>query len=168
MEPITGVIEGLFSGPMEGIADGFSLPKQSVSSAVVNSSGIDGDSNKFRYNKKKGDPDMAILLLTIAELEELKLRGFSIQPGDFGENILLKDIHFSDLMPDVILNIGSEVVLQVSRICDPCSKLSQLPKIGKTHIKQLLRESNGLRGWYARILQGGTIAPGEKVILSQT
>ena len=168
MEPIAGVIEGLFYGPMEGIPDGFSLPKQSASFAVLTNSGIDGDSNKFRYNKKKGDPDMAILLLTIAELEELKLRGFSIQPGDFGENILLKDIHFRDLMPDVILNVGSEVVLQVSRICDPCSKLSQLPKIGKTHIKQLLRESNGLRGWYARILQGGTIAPGEKVILSQT
>jgi MOSC domain-containing protein YiiM len=168
MEPITGVIEGIFCGPMEGIPDGFSLPKQSIKSVTLTKEGIIGDSNKFRYNKKKGDPDMAVLLLTIAELEELNIRGFSIQPGDFGENILLDGIHFTDIMPDMRLSVGDEVILQVSRICDPCSKLSQIPAIGKTHIKQLLQESNGLRGWYARVIQGGNIGVGEIVTLLQS
>ena len=167
MEHFVGVVEGIFSGPMEGLPAGFSLPKQSVNSAKLTKMGIPDDSNLFRFKKKKGDPDMAILLLTTAELDELNALGFSFQPGDLGENILLKDIDFNHLKPDIILNVGSEVILQVSKICEPCMTLSQLPTIGKTRIKELLRKSRGFRGWYARILQEGNIVIGEKVSLQE-
>ncbi|RZD52981.1 MAG: hypothetical protein CXT67_04560 [Methanobacteriota archaeon] len=96
----------------------------------------------------------------------LKEGGFSFQPGDLGENILLKGIDYNELIPEKIIKIGSEVVLQVSKICDPCATLSQLPSIGKTRIKELLRESMGLRGWYARVIQEGDITIGDKVMLS--
>ncbi|HIG19529.1 MAG: hypothetical protein CXT71_01175 [Methanobacteriota archaeon] len=165
MEHIVGVVEGIFSGPMEGLPAGFSLPKQSVNFAKLTKIGIPGDSNLYRFKKKKGDPDMAILLLTTAELDELNALGFSLQPGDLGENILLKDIDFNHLKPDMILNVGSEVILQVSRICEPCRTLSQLPAIGKKNIKELLRRSRGLRGWYARVLQEGNIETGVNVSL---
>ena len=165
MEHFVGVVEGIFSGPMEGLPAGFSLPKQSVNSASLTKLGIPSDSNLYRFKKKKGDPDMAILLLTTAELDELNALGFFLQPGDLGENILLKDIDFNHLKPDTILNIGSEVILQVSRICEPCRTLSQLPTIGKTQVKELLQKSRGLRGWYARVLREGNIETGAKVSL---
>ena len=80
-----GVVEGIFSGPMEGLPAGFSLPKQSVNSASLTKLGIPSDSNLYRFKKKKGDPDMAILLLTTAELDELNALGFFLQPGDLAQ-----------------------------------------------------------------------------------
>jgi MOSC domain-containing protein YiiM len=54
------------------------------------------------------------------------------------------------------LRLG-DVVLEVTKACDPCTILFTLPYVGKERGPGFLRVMHGRRGWYARVLQGGTI-----------
>ena len=53
------------------------LPKIPIDSGQILSSGIEGDYNRFRFNKKNNDPEMAIMLISKDILE--------------GESIILKN-----------------------------------------------------------------------------
>ena len=63
---------------------------------------------------------------------------------------MIEGLPVDQIRPDMYLNFESGLSLQFSRICDPCSKLNQLPNIGSKRIKSLLKDAMGLRGWYAR------------------
>ena len=78
---------------------------------------------------------MAILVLSSQELDQLKQKGYEFLPGDLGENILIENLPVDQIKPDMYLNFESGLSLQFSRICDPCSKLNQLPNIGSKRIK---------------------------------
>ncbi|MDQ3208480.1 MAG: MOSC domain-containing protein [Gemmatimonadota bacterium] len=56
-----------------------------------------------------------------------------------------------------------EVVLEVSKACDPCKVLFTLPYVGKKRGPEVLRTMVGRRGWYARVVQGGTVRAGAPV-----
>jgi MOSC domain-containing protein YiiM len=45
----------------------------------------------------------------------------------------------------------------VSKACDPCTILYNLPYVGVERGPEFLRVMQGRRGWYARVLQGGTV-----------
>ena len=50
-----------------------------------------------------------------------------------------------------------EVVLEVSKACDPCTILYGLPYVGIERGPAFLRALAGRRGWYLRVARGGTI-----------
>lgn len=155
-------VGGLFAGPANPPA---SMPKAALDAVDISTDGLEGDRNLYRHAKKAGDPDMAVLLLTREELDTLAGKGWSFDPGDMGENILLEGIALADLaQPDRTLAIG-EVRLQISRICDPCSTMHECPGVGEGNITRLMAESLGLRGWYARVLSPGTVRIGDAVSL---
>lgn len=155
-----GRVGGIFTGPANPPA---SMPKAAVDSVSISHRGLAGDRNLYRDAKKQGEADMAILLYTRAELDALNAKGWRFQPGDIGENILLEGITLAELaVPDRIFHLG-EVQVQVSRICDPCSTMHECPGVGKKGIKQLMKESLGLRGWYARVLVEGVLNIGDEV-----
>jgi MOSC domain-containing protein YiiM len=52
-----------------------------------------------------------------------------------------------------------EVVLEVSKPCDPCTVLYTLPYVGPERGPAFLRTLQGRRGWFARVLQGGPVHP---------
>lgn len=80
-------------------------------------------------------------------------------PGSIGENFSStgvddKQVHIGDTV-----RIG-EVVLQVSQPRRPCWKVNH--KFGNGHIAALLM-SQGISGWYYRVLQEGVVQPGDKL-----
>jgi len=56
-------------------------------------------------------------------LDELKDKGFSLSLGDLGENILTEGIQLLDLPKDTLLKIGSEAVVRVTGLRNPCKQI---------------------------------------------
>ena len=140
--------------PKEGRARG--LPKRAVSQLTIAPEGVEGDYNRWRTEKANGDPDQAVLLLSQEILAGLQAEGWPVQPGDLGENVTVAGLPDDALRDGAIVRLG-EVVLEVSKACDPCTILFNLPYVGAERGPEFLRVMMGRRGWYARVLQGGTV-----------
>ena len=159
-----GSVAGLFAGPAIDNPEGHSMPKRAIQAAKITEEGMEGDVNHYRYTKRGGDTDMALVLLTTNDLAHLKACGHALGPGDIGENLLLSDIDPHSLGPNVELDIGM-VRVQITRICDPCESLGKLPQIGKEGLPSLLKDSIGYRGWYARVILPGKVTIGDEVVV---
>ena len=140
------------------------LPKMPVETVTITKAGVEGDYNRFRKEKKKNDPDMAVMLLSTDVIDALNSEGWPVNPGDLGENITLTNIDYSILKPGDRLNIG-EVSLEISLICDPCTNLNNRPYVGKDKSTSFIRTLIKRRGWYARVLKVGKVTAGDSVTL---
>jgi MOSC domain-containing protein YiiM len=160
---VPGRIVQLHLKPKEGRARG--LPKRSVPRLTITPDGVAGDFNRWRTEKANGDPDQAVLLLTDEILAELRAEGWPVQPGELGENLTVADLPRGALRPGARLSLG-EVVLEVSKPCDPCTVLYSLPYVGVDRGPAFLRTLQGRRGWFARVVHCGTVAPDMPVEVS--
>jgi MOSC domain-containing protein YiiM len=151
---VNGRIVQLSLKPREGRARG--LPKRPVTTLTVTTEGVQGDFNRWRTEKAGGDPDQAVLLIREETLAELRAEGWPVQPGDLGENLTVADLPADALRPGVHVRLG-QVVLEISKPCDPCTVLYSLPYVGVNRGAAFLRALRGRRGWFARVLQAGTV-----------
>jgi MOSC domain-containing protein YiiM len=138
------------------------LPKSPVNSIKISKGGLEGDYNVYRHDILSDDPDSAVLLMPIETIRELNEEGWPIKPGDIGENITTIGIPYSKMTPEKKLEIG-DVVLQISRACDPCDNLYLLPYVGKEKGPRFLKVMMGRRGWYARVIKEGRISNADEV-----
>ena len=145
-------------------ADEPGLPKQVVSRLSITAAGAEGDYNRYRTRTLDSEPDSAILLLTQDILQQLNAEGWPVEPGHLGENVLLAGIANSQLGPGTQVRIG-KALLEVSRACLPCTELYTLEYVGADRGPGLVKTLKGRRGWYARVLEGGTVTKGEAVTL---
>jgi MOSC domain-containing protein YiiM len=134
----------------------YGLPKSPVDHLDISHDGAAGDYNNYRMRTLKGDPDQAILILTDDVIQQLRHEGWPVQPGDFGENLTLGGVVEAELGAGAQLRLG-EVLLEISKPCDPCTELGILPYVGKERTAEFIRSTKGRRGWYARVLQPGSI-----------
>jgi MOSC domain-containing protein YiiM len=142
--------------PKEGRARG--LPKRAVPELTITAAGVQGDYNRWRTEEANGDPDQAVLLLTEEILSALRAEGWPVRAGDLGENLTLAELPPDALMPGAQVHLG-EVVLEVSKPCEPCIGLYTLPYVGTERGAAFLRALKGRRGWFARVSRGGTVHP---------
>lgn len=155
-----GRVVQLHLKPREGRRRG--LPKRAVADLTLTPDGVQGDYNRWRTEKGNGDPDQAVLLLRAEILCDLRAEGWPVQAGDLGENLTVADLPAGALQPGVQVLLGG-VVLEVSKPCDPCTVLYTLPYVGAERGPAFLRTLTGRRGWFARVLQGGTVRPDMRV-----
>ena len=149
-----GRIVQLHLKPREGRARG--LPKRAVSQLTITPDGVEGDFNRWRTEEANGDPDQAVLLLNEEILVDLQAEGWPVQPGELGENLTVADLLPDALQPGVQVHLDG-VVLEVTKPCDPCTVLYTLPYVGVERGPEFLRTMMGRRGWFARVLHGGTV-----------
>jgi MOSC domain-containing protein YiiM len=142
------------------------LPKIPVETAIISKWGLAGDYNRFRKEKKKNDPDMAVMILSTDILDALNNEGWPVNPGDLGENITLTNIDYSIMALGDRLNIR-DVTLEISLMCDPCTNLNNLPYVGKEKSTSFIKTLMKRRGWYARVLKPGEVSVGDSVTLIQ-
>jgi MOSC domain-containing protein YiiM len=135
------------------------LPKQPVSSLQLTSAGAIGDFNRYRTVHLDGDPDSAVLLLTEDILQALRAEGWPVAAGHLGENVLLAEIPAAALDSGKQVRLGA-ALLEVTRACDPCTELYGLPYVGKDRGPEFVRTMHGRRGWYARVVNEGTVVLG--------
>lgn len=137
------------------------IPKMSVKTVVLSKSGLEGDYNNFRTIKKDQNPDMAVLIYPVETIHELNDEGWSIMPGDLGENFTISGIPHSHFSPNQQYQIG-ECLIEISYECDPCRNLSVLPYIGEIKINEFIKTLMQRRGWYARVIKEGVVSTGDK------
>jgi MOSC domain-containing protein YiiM len=153
---MAGRIVRLHLKAREGRARG--IPKRAAPELTITSEGVLGDFNRWRTEKAGGDPDQAVLLLSAEILATLGAEGWPVQPGELGENLTVADLPAHALHPGARVHVG-EVVLEVSKACSPCTILFSLPYVGIERGPAFLRTLKGRRGWFARVLHGGTVKP---------
>ena len=94
------------------------LPKMSVSSAEIHYGGVDGDYNNFRQEKKSGEPDMAVMLITQGILDDLNSEGWPVESGDLGENLTISDLSYISIEPEQKFRMGTALI-QITFKCEP-------------------------------------------------
>lgn len=152
---MSGRIVQLSLKPREGRTRG--LPKRPVPALTINTEGVQGDFNRWRTEKAAGDPDQAVLLMREETLADLRAEGWPVRSGDLGENMTVADLPADVLRPGVQVRLG-QVVLEVTKPCDPCTVLYSLPYVGVDRGAAFLRALKGRRGWFARVVRGGTVS----------
>ena len=140
------------------------LPKLPVPSAFVTRTGLAGDFNRWRHENFNGDPDMAVLLLPFETLRQLNQEGWPVRPGDIGENITTDGVDYDAFRIGDKYKIGKQLLVEISKACQPCKNLYLLPYVGVEKGPLFLRAMLGRRGWYARVLQEGPVQVGDELI----
>lgn len=138
------------------------LPKRAVPEAAVSARGVEGDFNRYRHEEKHDDPGMALLILPLETIQQLAREGWPVRPGDLGENITSEGVAYDAFAPGRRFRIGG-VRVEISKACDPCTNLYLLPYVGTARGPEFVRTTLGRRGWYARVLTGGTVRVGDEI-----
>ncbi|MBS3147877.1 MOSC domain-containing protein [Candidatus Woesearchaeota archaeon] len=135
------------------------LPKLRVEKVVVTFAGLEGDYNTFRTMKKGATPDMALLIMPVSTLDELNKEGWPVKPGDIGENLTLYGASYPELRSGKKYKAG-DVIFEITTSATPCKNLALLSYVGEEKITEFMRTLVNRRGWYAKILQEGTLEQG--------
>jgi MOSC domain-containing protein YiiM len=84
------------------------------------------------------------------------LEAMDLKPGIIRENITTDGLDVNSLALGQKLRVGV-VKLEVSAICTPCDQMEKIRP-------GLRRELWGRRGMLCRVLQGGVIRPGDRIV----
>lgn len=145
------------------------VPKYPIASGHVTPLGIAGD--RQAHPGIHGGPRQAVLLITAEGIDELKSRGFPLYPGALGENITTQGLDRRNVRLGQRYRIG-ETIIEITKMRQPCDQLSPYgdgiqAAVFDNSIKAGNTESPrwGLGGFYARVVQPGTIYPGDAIFL---
>ncbi|MGP9503621.1 MOSC domain-containing protein [Specibacter sp. AOP5-B1-6] len=92
-------------------------------------------------------------------------RGFTVAPGDLGENVTTAGVDLLDLPLGAMLQLGADAVVEVTGLRNPCSQIDNLQPgllkelVGYDDGGKLLRRA-GIMGVVRR---GGAVKPGERI-----
>jgi MOSC domain-containing protein YiiM len=144
------------------------IPKLAIPSGEMTQTGIAGDAWRFPFH---GGKRKAILLITLEGIEELMAHGFALYPGALGENITTRGLDRRELRIGHRLSIGSAAI-ELTHIRTPCATLN----VYGSGIQAAMYDARvqkhdpqserwGLSGFYASVVQPGTISPGDSIVL---
>jgi MOSC domain-containing protein YiiM len=136
------------------------VPKLPVPEATVGPSGLAGDQQRYKFH---GGPERAVCLFSAELIAGLVAEGHPIVPGSTGENLTVSGIPWAEVVPGARLRVG-EVLLEVTSYTTPCAKIVGSFRDGDSD--RISQERHpGQSRVYARVLQGGTVRPGDEVEL---
>ena len=145
------------------------VPKRPIPAGIVTPLGITGDGHN--NPQVHGGPRKAVLLVTSEGIDELKEQGFPLYSGALGENLTTRGLDRRTVRIGQRYRIG-DVLLEITRLRQPCENLNVYgPGIHKAVFDQDAKAGNtaspvwGLGGFYASVLQPGTIHPGDPIHL---
>ncbi len=154
-EPMVGTI-----GSMQASTGG--VPKHPVTEATIGPSGIEGDGQNNRRNH--GRPWQALCLYSADLLGSLTAEGHPIVAGGAGENLTIRDIDWSRMRGGLTIEIG-DVILRTSSPAAPCHKIGDC-FVERDWNRIDHNERPGWARWYASVLAGGTIRPGQALTIT--
>ncbi len=103
---------------------------------IVAGLGVAGDAHSGETVKHRSrvrvdptQPNLRQVHLIHAELfDEVGAKGFSVQPGDLGENITTRGVDLLGLPRGAVLRIGETVRLQVTGLRNPCAQIESFQR----------------------------------------
>jgi MOSC domain-containing protein YiiM len=138
------------------------VPKLAQGEADVTTLGLGND--KQANLAAHGGPNRAICLYALERILSLQEEGHHIFPGSTGENVTIVGLDWQTVAPGVRLQLGDEVVLEVTGYTKPCSKITA--SFADSDTSRIAQEKHA--GWsrvYARVAHSGRIRVGDSVRL---
>ena len=139
---------------------GGGVPKHPVPEARVGPLGLDGD--RHHADLVHGGPHRAVCLFGQEAIERVAGEGHSIEPGSVGENLTTEGIEWSRLESGARIEVGDEVVLELSAPANPCDTIVDAFRDGKSGRISILRFPSDSR-MYARVLRDGIVRTGDPI-----
>lgn len=129
--------------------------------------GIEGDAHCGKTVKHRSrvkvdpmQPNLRQVHLVHSELiTELKAKGFDVEAGTIGENVLTEGLDLLSLPTNTLLKLGENVVLQVTGLRNPCDQLDSYQKGLTKAFLDKDAEGNLIRkaGIMATVIKGGIV-----------
>ncbi|MCA9405588.1 MAG: MOSC domain-containing protein [Candidatus Omnitrophica bacterium] len=129
------------------------IPKLPITSVRIKSGGLEGDGHNHAKHYR---PIQAVSLQDEERLEELRGEGYPLFPGTTGENITVSGMDINALPLGTVLNFSGGVVLELSKVRQPCYVLDAINPRLKTDIL-------GRCGYYAKVIREGIVQTGETI-----
>jgi MOSC domain-containing protein YiiM len=99
-----------------------------------------------------------VSLLASESIAKMNATGFNFKPGDFAENLTTVGIDLVSLPVGTRMEVGREVILEVSQIGKKChTGCAIFQQAGKCIMPK--------EGIFARVIKGGTVMPGHSITL---
>jgi MOSC domain-containing protein YiiM len=148
----------------------FSKPTRSEIRLVAGL-GVEGDAhsgvtNQHRPRIADHVPNLRQVHLMHAELfDELALGGFTVGPGELGENVTTHGVDLLGLPRGTRLRLGADAVVELTGLRDPCRLIDGLHQglmravFGRDADGNVVRKS----GVMAIVLTGGLVRPGDPI-----
>jgi len=137
--------------------------------------GVQGDSHagvtvqhRSRVARDPSQPNLRQVHLMHAELhDELRAAGFTVAPGDLGENITTMGIALLDLPTGTILRIGAEVEVELTGLRNPCGQLDRFARGLRAACLEHRPDGTVVRkaGVMGIVLTSGPVAAGDPIRL---
>jgi MOSC domain-containing protein YiiM len=138
------------------------VPKTLVESARVSVLGLEGDAH--RDAEHHGGPERAVCMYAMEAIEALQAEGHPIVPGAIGENLTVHGLDWPAVVPDAVLRVGEELLLQVTRYTSPCANIRPAFLDGD-YARVAQKRHPGWSRVYARVLVEGAVRRGDPVRL---
>jgi MOSC domain-containing protein YiiM len=145
----------------------------SLSIRLLEGLGVEGDAHmgatvRHRY-KVRQDPSLPNLCqvhLIHAELfDELRGKGFLVQPGELGENITTSGIDLLTLPTGTRLHLGDDAIVAITGLRNPCIQIDKFQQgllaatLERDADRRLVRKA-GIMGI---VVAGGDVRPGDAI-----
>lgn len=118
---------------------------------VIENHGLEGDAHT-------GDWHRQVSLLAMESIDKMRVKGLSVGPGDFAENLTTLGIDLVSLPIGTTLRVGDTVVLEVTQIGKEChTKCAIYYQAGDCVMPK--------EGIFTRVRQGGQVKPSDEIVI---
>ncbi|WAL75927.1 MOSC domain-containing protein [Kitasatospora sp. YST-16] len=138
--------------------------------------GVEGDvhagvtvKHRSRVAQDPSQPNLRQVHLMHEELfEELAEAGFTVAPGQLGENVTTRGVDLLGLPVGTLLRFGAEAVVEVTGLRNPCAQIDNFQHgllkqvVGRDDSGALVRKA-GIMGV---VRSGGEIRPGDGITVT--
>ncbi|OIH95534.1 MOSC domain-containing protein [Curtobacterium sp. MCBA15_001] len=135
--------------------------------------GIEGDAHagttvqhRSRVARDPSQPNLRQVHLLHAEVfDEVRSAGFTVEPGQMGENITTRDVDLLGLPTGTVLHLGDTARVQVTGLRNPCQQINDFEPgllravLGRAEDGTVERKG----GVMSIVLAGGTVRPGDPI-----
>ena len=135
--------------------------------------GVEGDAHqgttvkhRSRVARDPTQPNLRQVHLVHAELhDELREAGFTVAPGQMGENVTTSGVDLLGLATGTRLHLGVSAIVEVTGLRNPCAQLDKIQKglmaatLGRDEHGNLVRKA-GIMGV---VLAEGEVRPGDPI-----
>ena len=152
----------------------FSKPNV-LSIRLLKGLGVEGDAHagetvkhRSRVRRDPTQPNLRQVHLVHSELfDELRGKGFTVTPGDIGENVTTRGIDLLALPTGTRLRLGDTATVEITGLRNPCVQLDNFQKglmaatLDKDADGNLIRKA----GVMGVVLVGGEVRPGDAITI---
>ena len=111
--------------------------------------GLEGDAHAGSWHRQ-------VSLLAFERIEEFRRRGGEVDPGAFGENLIIEGLDLRALPVGTRITVGGEAILELTQIGKECHSHCEIYK----RVGDCIMPREGV---FARVVRGGQIQKGDQV-----